>query len=95
MEKPLYPKEWLNLKLEFKEDYLSKIKRNNCIKENSQNKTCEELIEIPIHESVLPYDKKDVDYGETLKKYDKSYKVCCSSKSCSSKSCSSKSCILM
>ena len=87
MEKPLYPREWLNLKLEFKDEYLLKNKVGNSVKESSQNKTNEELIEIPISEPVLSYDKKEEDYGETLKKYDKSYRVCCKSKSSKSKSC--------
>lgn len=86
MEKPLYPREWLNLKLEFKDEYLLKNKVDNSVK-GTQNKDCEELIEIPISEPVLSYDKKEEDYGETLKKYDKSYRVCCKSKSSKSKSC--------
>lgn len=87
MEKPLYPKEWLDLRLEFKDEYLLKNKVSNSVKVSNENKTNDVIVDIPISESVFSYDKKEEDYGETLKKYDKSYRICCSSKSRKSKSC--------
>ena len=85
MEKPVYPKEWLDLRLEFKDEYL--LNQNNKElndkavndKEDKKQKPQEQLIEIPLEEPLYEMQR---DYSKTLMKYDKSYNTCCKSSSC-------------
>ena len=80
MEKPVYPKEWLDPRLEFKDEYL--LNQNNKeVNDKAVNdkKPQEQLIEIPLEE---PLYERQRDYSKTLMKYDKSYNTCCKSSSC-------------
>ena len=91
MEKPCYPKEWLNLKLEFTEEYLLRKKRRKQMDEFKE-KAIKDLENPPIRHinpvrnvdpvrnvktvSILKNpNEKITDYEKTIKKYDK--KVCC------------------
>ena len=88
MEKPRYPKEWLNLKLEFTEEYLLRKKRRKQMDEFKE-KAIKDLENPPIRHinpirnddsgkpvSILKNpNEKITDYEKTIKKYDK--KVCC------------------
>jgi len=88
MEKPRYPKEWLNLKLEFKEEYLKK-KRIKQIKEiNEKELNSENDLENPPiiirHDNPLKPVSILKNPNEKITDYDdkKSNKICCKSSQC-------------
>lgn len=75
MEPPNYPKEWLNLRLEFKDEY--KLEQRNVKRRRKFKKTIDDIIDVNVNNLRInnlridnPVSSMKNDYSDTLSDYD-------------------------
>ena len=75
MDPPNYPKEWLNLRLDFTDEY--KLEKQNLKRRNKFNKTINDIIDVNIKNLRInnllvdiPVSSMKKDYSDTLEDYD-------------------------